>query len=76
MNNPLATDAPIAALLSLSDNPKIGEMSTEELTAYLAELRRLHQQPMVLAAKVSREAKPRTPRAAANAERQRKLDLL
>lgn len=52
----LAPDAPIIALLRLRDSALIAEMSDEELTNKLREIRALAQQPVALVAKVKRES--------------------
>lgn len=59
-DGPLAPDAPIIHLLSLSHNKLLKDYSTEELAALLRQTKELAQQPQTLAAKLNREAGPKS----------------
>lgn len=77
-NNPevyLTPDAPLEALMSLSGNPLLKDMSTDQLRDLLAHVKKLSQQPASLSAAVAKEAGARKSSSAA-AERKAKLDLL
>ncbi len=52
----LAPDAPIVALMSLTGNPLIKDMSTDELTALLQRVKSLEKQAPTLHAQLTNEA--------------------
>lgn len=54
-DDPLAPDAPIHHLLSLRHNPRLKDMTTEELTALVARLRQTSS-PQALTAKLQTDS--------------------
>lgn len=56
VEDPLAPDAPIHHLLSISSNPNVATMSTEELTALVQRLRTYATSPQALTAKVAADS--------------------
>ena len=67
-------DSPILALLSLRHNPRVADMTTEELIAQRERLKTLVQQPVSLSAALASEGKPKS--ASIKAKRQSILDSL
>jgi len=67
-------DSPILALLSLRHNPRVADMTTEELIAQRERLKTLVQQPVSLVAALASEGKPKS--ASIKAKRQSILDSL
>jgi hypothetical protein len=67
-------DSPILALLSLRHNPRVADMTTEELIAQRDRLKTLVQQPVSLMSALASEGKPKS--ASIKAKRQSILDSL
>jgi hypothetical protein len=66
VDDPLAPDAPIHYLLSVSKNPRIATMSNDELVKLVQKLRTLAASPQTMSAKIQsesrgRKSKPLTP---------------
>ena len=67
-------DSPILALLSLRHNPRVADMTTEELIAQRERLKTLVQQPVSLMSALASEGKPK--KDSAKAKRQALLDSI
>jgi hypothetical protein len=57
--DPLDPEAPISHLLSVMHNPKVKDMTTEQLTALVMKLRANATSPQTLTATISRDSKRR-----------------
>lgn len=73
--DPLAPDAPIVQLLSVSTNPLLATASDEELRALVVRLRQQASSPPTLSSKLKSDTE-RTKTVRAKSERQKLLDLL
>lgn len=57
--NPLAPDAPIAQLLSISTNPQVKDMSDDQLNQLVQRVKTLAVSPQTLSAKLQTEGRAR-----------------
>lgn len=73
--DPLDPEAPIHQLLSVMHNPKVKDMSTDQLTALVAKLRAVATSPQTMTAVIQRDAK-RRPMTEAQRKRKELLDSL
>ena len=63
INDLLSPDAPLVALMSIQKNTLLKDMTKEQLTELLANVKRLAESPASLSGKLTQESKTRAPSA-------------
>lgn len=72
MSEPIE-DQPIHHLLSITKNPAVKDMSTEELNAYITRLRVVATSPQTMSATLQTESKRKRPKTEAQLRREKIL---
>ena len=73
--DPLDSEAPISHLLSVRHNPRVKDMTTQQLTDLITKLRTVATSPQTMTATISRDAK-RRPMTEAQRKRKELLDSI
>lgn len=74
--DPFSPDAPIHHYLSIRHNPKLKDMSTEQLNQLITKLRTIATSPQTMTAVLQNDARRRRPMTEAQKKRKELLDSL
>lgn len=74
--DPLSPDAPIHHYLSIKHNPRVLEMTTEQLNQLILRIRTIATSPQTMTAVLQNDAKRRRPMTEAQRKRKELLDSL
>lgn len=74
--DPFSPDAPIDHYLSISKNPRVKDMTTEQLNQLITRLRAIATSPQTMTAVLQNDAKRRRPMTEAQRKRKELLDSL